>query len=135
MIGLIEILFCCVLTLLSLCPVGCLSLEKFSWHSQQGRDSNVRKQQNKISIRPILFLYYEESLISSNLNSKLFRFHCVGPNVGCSYVDILVVKSKTEARNHGENWWNFFVSWHFKRQCDAYFQCKLLVCLSFFATK
>jgi hypothetical protein len=26
-------------------------------------------------IRPILFLYYEESLVSSNLNSKLFRFH------------------------------------------------------------
>ena len=29
----------------------------------------------------ILLLYYEESLISSNLNSKLFRFHCVKPNV------------------------------------------------------
>jgi hypothetical protein len=29
----------------------------------------------------ILFLYYEESLISSNLNSKLFRFHGVRPNV------------------------------------------------------
>ena len=27
-----------------------------------------------------LFLYYEESLVSSNLNSKLFRFHCVRPN-------------------------------------------------------
>ena len=26
---------------------------------------------------PILFLYYEESLLSSYLNSKLFRFHCV----------------------------------------------------------
>ena len=34
----------------------------------------------KISIRPFLFLYYEESLVSSNLNSKLFRFHCVRPN-------------------------------------------------------
>ena len=31
---------------------------------------------------PNLFLYYEESLVlSSNLNSKLFRFHCVRPNV------------------------------------------------------
>ena len=28
-------------------------------------------------IGPILFLYNEESLVSSNLNSKLFRFHCV----------------------------------------------------------
>ena len=30
---------------------------------------------------PILFLYYEESLVSSNLNSKQFRFHCVTPNL------------------------------------------------------
>ena len=30
---------------------------------------------------PILFLYYEESLVSSILNSKLFRFDCVRPNV------------------------------------------------------
>ena len=29
----------------------------------------------------ILLLYYEESLISSNLNSKLFRFHSVRPNI------------------------------------------------------
>ena len=28
-----------------------------------------------------LFLYYEESLVSSNLNSKLFGFHCVRPNI------------------------------------------------------
>ena len=32
-------------------------------------------------IGPILFLYYEESLVSSNLNSNLFRFHCVRPTV------------------------------------------------------
>jgi hypothetical protein len=32
------------------------------------------------SIGPILFLYYEESLVSSNLNSKLFRFSCVRPS-------------------------------------------------------
>ena len=30
---------------------------------------------------PILFLYNEESLVSSNLNSKPFRFHCVRPKV------------------------------------------------------
>ena len=29
---------------------------------------------------PILHLYYEESLVSSNLNSKLFLFHSVRPN-------------------------------------------------------
>ena len=35
----------------------------------------------KNSIGSILFLYYEEILVSSNLNSKLFRFYCVRPNV------------------------------------------------------
>jgi hypothetical protein len=30
---------------------------------------------------PILFLYYEESLVSSNLNSKLFRFHSAHPKL------------------------------------------------------
>ena len=59
--------------------VGCLSSAFLNWDSQQGRDySNTRMQQNKISTRPILFLYYEESL---NLNSKLLRFHCVRPNI------------------------------------------------------
>ena len=37
-IGTIKIFACCVLTLLSLCPGGCLSLEKLNWDSQQGRD-------------------------------------------------------------------------------------------------
>ena len=46
------------------------------------RLSNVRTQQQQISIGPILFLCYEESLVSSNLNSKLFRFHGVRPNIG-----------------------------------------------------
>ena len=32
-------------------------------------------------IGPILFLYYEESLVSSNLNSKQLRFHCAHPNL------------------------------------------------------
>ena len=45
------------------------------------RQRNVRTQKTKISIRPILFLYYEESLVSSILNSKLFRFHCVRPSL------------------------------------------------------
>ena len=37
-IGPIEIFVCCVLTLLSLCPVGFLSLEKLNLESPQGRD-------------------------------------------------------------------------------------------------
>ena len=44
------------------------------------RLSNVRTQQNKISIGPILFLYHEESILSSNLNSKELRFHGAHPS-------------------------------------------------------
>ena len=43
------------------------------------RLSNVRTQQKK-SIGPILFLYYEKCLVSSNLNSKQLRFYGVRPN-------------------------------------------------------
>ena len=45
------------------------------------RLSNVRTQQTKISIEPILFLHYEESLVSSNLNSKQLWFHGAHPNL------------------------------------------------------
>ena len=38
----------------------------------------------KISMGPILFSYYEESLVPSNLNSKLFRFHSAHPNLHIS---------------------------------------------------
>ena len=34
---------------------------------------------NSKLIGPILFLYYEDSLVSSNLNSNLLRFHCAHP--------------------------------------------------------
>ena len=67
--------------LLCLCPVGCLSLEKLNWDSQQGRDRPMSGRNKKNSIGSILFLYYEKSLVSSNLNLKLFRFHCVRPNL------------------------------------------------------
>ena len=46
------------------------------------RQPTVRGQQKKISIGPTLFLYYEESLVSSNLNSKQLRFHCDHPIIG-----------------------------------------------------
>ena len=45
------------------------------------RLSKVRTQQKFFLIGPMLFLYYEESLVSSNLNSNLLRFHCAHPNV------------------------------------------------------
>ena len=60
-------------------PTCKFSFSKLRQPTEQ-RKSNVRTQQIK-SIRPILFLYYEESLVSSNLNSNLLRFHCAHPNV------------------------------------------------------
>ena len=59
-IRLAQLKFCCsVLTLLSLCPFGCFSLEQLNWDSQQGRDRATSGcNNNKISIGPILFLYY-----------------------------------------------------------------------------
>ena len=50
-------IFCCVLTLLCLCPVGCLS------ETEQRQDAP------------------KKIMASSNLNSKLLRFHCAHPNV------------------------------------------------------
>ena len=52
-----------------------------SWDSQQGRYFAKTERNKKNSIGPILFLYYEESLESSNLNSKQLRFHGTHPNV------------------------------------------------------
>ena len=50
------------------------------WQPTRQRQFNVRTQQNKIN-QANLILYYEESLVSSNLNSKLLRFHCAHPNL------------------------------------------------------
>ena len=58
------------------------------------RLSNVRTQQKKISIGPILFLYYEEGLVSSNLNSKSFRFHSAHPNLYTKYLHQISLKVK-----------------------------------------
>ena len=51
------------------------------WDSQKGRDRATSGRNKQNSIGPILFLYYKESLLSSNLNSKLLRFHCAHPNM------------------------------------------------------
>ena len=44
-------------------------------------ETEQRQDAKKKKIGPILFLNDEESLVSSNLNSKLLRFHFVRPNV------------------------------------------------------
>ena len=43
--------------------------------------------------------YYEESLVSSNLNSKLFRFHCVRPNLH-SKPHLVVLQSLVHLCHH-----------------------------------
>ena len=55
-------------------------LEKLNWDSQQGRDLATSGRNKKNSIGPTFFLYYEESLVSTNLNSKQLRFNCFRPN-------------------------------------------------------
>ena len=50
------------------------------------RLSNIRTQQTKISIVPILFLCYEASLVSSNLNSKKLGFHGAHPSTCRTYL-------------------------------------------------
>ena len=59
--------------------VCCLSLAETANRAETEQRQDATK---KILIGPILFLYYEESLVSSNLNSNLFMFHCAHPNVG-----------------------------------------------------
>ena len=62
-----------------LCPDVAKSLP--CWLSQFSFSTGRQDATKKNSKGPILFLYYEESLVSSNLNSELFRFHCVRPNL------------------------------------------------------
>ena len=52
-------------------------------------------QQTKISIGPILFLYYQECLVSSILNSKQHWFHGVRPNV---HLNASIVFSSSQAK-------------------------------------
>ena len=80
-----------------------------------------------ISIRPILFLYYEESLVSSNLNSKLFRFHRVRP----SYHSGLSTLKKYQCHSMGLH--EFFhhsaivscITFHVWKSVDCYFSNKV----------
>ncbi len=74
---------------LSLCPVGCLRKAKLRQPIEQ-RLSNVRRKLKEISIVRILFLQYEESLVSSNLNSEQLRFHGVRPNVAINFGSMYV---------------------------------------------
>ena len=54
---------------------------KFSWDSQQGREVAMSENNKKKIDGANPIFHYEESLVSSNLNSKLFWFHSVIPNL------------------------------------------------------
>ena len=101
-IRLAQLIFCSPLTLISLCPVSCLSLGKLHLDSQQGTDLATLGRNKKKSIGPILFLYYEESLVSSDLNSKQFRFHGVRPNVS-TWQGGAFLQAKTETKRYHDN--------------------------------
>ena len=69
-----------------------------SWKLRQPtgqRQSNAMTQPKNISIGPILFLYYEECLVSSNLNSNLLRLHCAHPNVHTMFKYVPAALSNT----------------------------------------
>ena len=51
-------------------------------------------------IGQILFLHYEESLVLSNLDSKLFRFHCVRPNVPTHQLNMIYVYAEVAKSTH-----------------------------------
>ena len=123
------IFFWCILKLLCLCHVGCLSSAFLNWDNQQGRDL-VTSGSNKQNIQ-FGQLYYEESLVSSNLNSKLVWFYSVRPNVHTylsSYIFFLLFKRTIKNlllnsdvstyqriwRKQINNQWNqnVFTAWH-----------------------
>jgi hypothetical protein len=86
--------------------------------------SNVRRQQIFFSIRPILFLYYEEILVSSNLNSKQLRFHCAHPNIYVLWgqpIKLVQVASTSELLENQRNDLVFFkiIPSHFCRASEA----------------
>ena len=68
--------------LLCLCPVGCLSSAFLNWDRQQGRDRAMsgRNKRNQLG-QSYSYIMRKVWYISSNLNSKLFRFHRVRPNM------------------------------------------------------
>ena len=59
-----------------------IDLETLPTETANRAETEHRQEATFFLIGPILFLYYEESLVSSNLNSKqlISRFHGVHPN-------------------------------------------------------
>ena len=67
---------------------------------------------------PILFLYYEESMLSSNLNSKLFRFRSAHPNQNTKKIPFLSVEQK----NFGCKIPNFLLSTSLQQEWNQAFR-------------
>ena len=64
---------------------------KFSWDSQQGREVAMSENNKKKIDGANPIFHYEESLVSSNFNSKLLRFQSFKPIV-CSNIQEQVRK-------------------------------------------
>ena len=103
---------------LCLCPVGCLSLEKFSWESQQGRDRAMSGcNKNFQSGQSCSYIMRKVWYISSNLNSNLRRFHCTHPNLHTNvflidllYVTLTILKKYLIRISHSSN--TFEICWY-----------------------
>ena len=60
-----------------------MNLEKSNRDSPQGRDRATSGRDTKnFNQANLILIHIMTKVIPSNLNSKLFRFHCVRPNVG-----------------------------------------------------
>ena len=98
------------------CWLSHFSFSKLRQQTGQ-RLSKDRKQQTKSSIGPTLCLYYEESLVSSNLNSKQFSFHGAHPK---SFIPSNLWGTCATVLNHFEHFTThpftnstYYWSWHY----------------------
>ena len=57
----------------------------------------------KIRLAPLKFLYYEENLVSSNLNSKLLWFYSVRPKIHTYLLENIDIDYKLVKTQHCEN--------------------------------
>ena len=72
--------------------------------TEQRQDATKKNQ-----LCQILFLYYKEGLVSSNLNSKIFRFHSAHSIVGVylqltdqySHTQFIIGRSQRSDSRHG----------------------------------
>ena len=88
------IFFHCTLTLLTLYPVGCLSLEKLNWDSQQGRDLATSGCNKKNQL----------SQSYSYINRKVWHHQIwIQNNLGFMVSDLIKIQHQIQKRLKAEN--------------------------------